>query len=43
MHDLVAGKYRLPWEDSVKVKDGTPSGFAPPTRRYGEKFAEAAE
>jgi formamidase len=43
MHDLVAGKYRLPWEDSVKVKDGTPSGFAKPTRRYGEKFAEAAE
>jgi formamidase len=43
MHDLVAGQYRLPWEESVKVKDGTPSGFAPPTRRYGEKFAEAAE
>lgn len=43
MQDLVAGKYRLPWEETVKVKDGTPSGFAPPTRRYGEKFAEAAE
>ena len=43
MHDLVAGKYRLPWEASVKVTDGTPSGFARPTRRYGEKFREAAE
>jgi formamidase len=43
MQDLVAGRYRLPWEDSVKVKDGTPSGFARPARRYGEKFAEAAE
>jgi formamidase len=43
MHDLVAGKYRLPWEDSVKVTDGTSSGFSKPTRRYGETFAEAAE
>ncbi|HEY0033591.1 MAG TPA: formamidase, partial [Devosia sp.] len=25
MHDLVNGRYRLPWEDSVKVKDGTHS------------------
>jgi formamidase len=43
MQDMVAGTYRLPWEDSVKVTDGTPSGFAKPTRRYGEKFQEAAE
>jgi formamidase len=43
MHDLVAGTYRLPWEETVKVTDGTPSGFARPTRRYGEKFQEAAE
>jgi formamidase len=43
MHDLVAGQYRLPWEDSVKVTDGTPSGFAPPDRLYGEKRREAAE
>lgn len=43
MQDLVAGRYRLPWEDSVKVKDGTPSGFAKPTRKYGERFQEAAE
>jgi formamidase len=43
MHDLVAGTYRLPWEATVKVTDGTPSGFAKPTRRYGEKFQEAAE
>jgi formamidase len=23
MHDLAAGRYRLPWEDSVQVTDGT--------------------
>lgn len=43
MQDLVAGRYRLPWEGDVAVTDGTPSGFAPPTRRYGEKHQEAAE
>lgn len=43
MQDMVAGTYRLPWEDSVKVTDGTSSGFARPTRRYGESFKEAAE
>lgn len=43
MQDLVAGRYRLPWEDQVKVVDGTPSGFAAPTRRYGETLQEAAE
>jgi len=34
MHDLVAGRYRLPWEASVQVTDGTPCGFAAPTRAY---------
>jgi len=34
MHDLVAGKYRLPWEDKVLVKDGTSCGFPIPNRRY---------
>ena len=34
MHDLVAGKYRLPWEDEVQVTDGTSCGFPPPTRTY---------
>lgn len=43
MQDLVAGTYRLPWEATVKVTDGTSSGFAKPQRRYGEKFSEAAE
>jgi formamidase len=43
MHDMVAGQYRLPWEDDVKVTDGTPCGFAPTTRRYGETKPEAAE
>ncbi len=35
MHDLVAGRYRLPWEDAVKIKDGTSCGFAVPNRAYG--------
>jgi formamidase len=34
MHDLVQGKYRLPWEDDVVHKDGSAFGFAPPTRTY---------
>jgi formamidase len=41
MQDLVAGQYRLPWEDTVRVTDGTPCGFPAPTRTYGRK--EAAE
>ncbi|MGD9738607.1 MAG: formamidase [Bauldia sp.] len=44
MQDMVAGRYRLPWEHSVKVTDGTPSGFAKPTRLYrNARAAEAAE
>lgn len=31
MHDLVAGEYRLPWEDSVAITDGTSCGFPAPT------------
>jgi len=42
MQDLVAGRYRLAWEESVKVTDGTPCGLPAPTRRYG-KVAQAAE
>jgi formamidase len=41
MHDMVAGQYRLPWEDTVRVTDGTSCGFPAPTRAYGRK--EAAE
>ena len=43
MTDLAAGRYRLPWEDSVKVVDGTSCGFPAPTRRYGETLPRAAE
>ena len=43
MHDMVAGSYRLPWEDDVKVTDGTSCGFPEPTRHYGERFKDAAE
>lgn len=34
MHDLVAGRYRLPWEDQVVHTDGTSCGFAAPTRLH---------
>jgi formamidase len=34
MQDLVAGRYRLPWEDEVEHTDGTACGFAAPTRDY---------
>lgn len=34
MKDMVAGKYRLPWEDEVKFTDGTSCGFDAPTREY---------
>ncbi|HTT79208.1 MAG TPA: formamidase [Stellaceae bacterium] len=36
MHDLLAGRYRLPWENEVRVTDGTSCGFAAPTRPYRE-------
>jgi formamidase len=34
MKDLVAGRYRLPWEDEVEHTDGTSCGFPAPTRDY---------
>jgi Bacterial extracellular solute-binding proteins, family 5 Middle len=34
MQDLVAGHYRLPWEDQVVETDGTSCGFPAPTRVY---------
>jgi formamidase len=34
MHDMVAGRYALPWAASVKVVDGAGCGFTPPERRY---------
>ena len=43
MHDLVAGRYRLPWEGEVKQTDGSSCGFVVPTRTYGEGQREAAE
>jgi formamidase len=44
MKDMVAGTYKLPWEDEVVHTDGTSCGFERPTRRYGEtKLGEAAE
>jgi formamidase len=43
MQDLVAGQYRLPWEDQVRVTDGTSCGLPAPTRRFGERLAKAAE
>ena len=34
MRDLVAGRYRLPWEERVAITDGTSCGFALPNRPY---------
>ncbi|ERJ19600.1 Formamidase protein [Salinisphaera shabanensis E1L3A] len=34
MKDMVAGEYRLPWEDEVHVTDGSDFGFERPTRQY---------
>jgi formamidase len=34
MRDLVAGRYRLPWEAAVLHTDGTSCGFPPPSRTY---------
>lgn len=34
MHDLVAGRYALPWEAQVVHTDGTSCGFAPPEREH---------
>jgi formamidase len=36
MHDLVAGRWRLPWDAAVVHTDGSAFGFAPPVRRYGD-------
>ena len=40
MRDMVAGEYHLPWEAEVVVTDGTPCGFAAPTRKYAGAAAE---
>ena len=42
MTDLAAGRYRLPWEDTVQVTDGTSCGLPAPTRRYGGAELKAA-
>src|ERR1700721_54095 len=43
MQDMVAGTFRLPWEDQVKVTDGTSCGFPVPTRIFGPATDKAAE
>jgi formamidase len=43
MQDLVAGRYKLPWEDSVRFTDGTSCGFPKPVRKFGEILKDAAE
>jgi formamidase len=40
MQDMVAGRYRLPWEAEVQVTDGTSCGFAAPTRAYEPDVVE---
>jgi formamidase len=43
MQDLMAGRYRLPWEADVIHVDGTSCGFPKPQRRYGGRLDRAAE
>ncbi len=43
MTDLAEGRYRLPWEDEVRITDGTSCGFPGPTRSYSPTRREAAE
>ena len=43
MHDLVAGRYRLPWENSVRVTDGTSCGLPAPGRAFTPPPAIAAQ
>ena len=38
MHDMIDGKYRLPWERAVKITDGTSCGFSAPMRTYEESL-----
>jgi formamidase len=40
MQDLVAGRYRLPWENEVVHRDGSSCGFEPPTRVYASRTAK---
>ena len=42
MQALAAGQYRLPWEDSIKVVDGTSCGFPEPSRLYSPLATEKA-
>lgn len=32
VRDLADGTYRVPWEDEVRIVDGTPEGYGPPRR-----------
>jgi formamidase len=34
MQDMVAGRYKLPWDASIVERDGSSCGFAPPQRSY---------
>ncbi len=43
VHDLAAGRYRLPWEEQVQVVDGTGCGLPAPTRAYQAPLPKAAE
>jgi formamidase len=43
MKDMVAGRYRVPWESEVAATDGTSCGFPAPSREYrGEEPMPAA-
>jgi formamidase len=43
MQDLMAGPYRLPWEETVQVTDGAGRGIAALSRVYGTAMPKVAE
>jgi formamidase len=40
MQDMVAGEYKLPWEEGIVHKDGSSCGFAKPNRKYVNEITD---
>ncbi len=37
IHDLAAGKYKLPWDDEIEIKDGSIYGYPTKGGRFGKE------
>lgn len=40
INDLAAGKYKLPWEDDMKIKDGSIYGYPTTGGRFGTEASD---